>query len=177
MRTLTFAALSAGVLLIVGCQTPQQIAVKRCGAKPDLAAAMRAATATGDIDGAAAVKRQIDAYYGCLDREEMRAEAENAEAASALQELGNSLQSVGDDMRATAGAYGAAAAAIAASPPPMPPANPGLGTQLGDMYAVNHGDIHLGSPSGPVIGQTTRIGSPAPDIVMPPPPVVFSPIQ
>lgn len=122
MQTFAVVALSAAVLLTAGCEAPRQIAKKRCGAEPNFAAAMHAATAAGDIDGAAAVKRRIDAYYGCLDREEMRAETENAEAAAAMQSLGNSLQSVAGGMQATTGQLGAAAPSL--PPPPRPPIEP-----------------------------------------------------
>jgi hypothetical protein len=51
-----------------------------------------------------------------------------------------------------------------------PPAAPPGSSPPPDLYAVQHGDIRLGSPDGPVIGQTTRIGSPAPSAVLVPVP-------
>ncbi len=44
---------------------------------------------------------------------------------------------------------------------PLPTVSPppGLGpSALSDLYAVQHGDIRLFSPDGPVIGRTTEIG-------------------
>ena len=51
-----------------------------------------------------------------------------------------------------------------------PPAAPPGSSPPPDLYAVQHGDIRLGSPDGPVVGQTTRIGSPPPSIVLVPVP-------
>jgi hypothetical protein len=51
-----------------------------------------------------------------------------------------------------------------------PPAAPPGSSPAPDLYAVQHGDIRLGSPDGPVVGQTTRIGGP------PPPSIVLVPV-
>ena len=51
------------------------------------------------------------------------------------------------------------------------PTTPGPSAPPPDLYQVQHGDIHLYSPDGPVVGQTTRIGSPPPSVVLVPVPV------
>ena len=53
---------------------------------------------------------------------------------------------------------------------PPPPPSPMPSSGLSDIYAVHRSDIRIGSPDGPIVGQTTRIGSPPPPIVLVPVP-------
>jgi hypothetical protein len=91
--------------------------------------------------------------------------AERERAAEALKELGNSLQATGTNFQATANAFRSGAQTL--PPPPSPPAP-------SPLYSVQHGDIRLFSPEGPVIGQTSQIGiggNPPPTAVIVPVPV------
>jgi hypothetical protein len=51
-----------------------------------------------------------------------------------------------------------------------PPAPPPALSSPPDLYAVQHGAVTLFSPDGPRIGETSRIGGPAPSVVLVPAP-------
>jgi hypothetical protein len=117
----------------------------------EIAQAQIDADAVYDAKGKQEVADSCWAMLG-VAREQNRAGEQELQTRS-LEALGNGLQSMGNDMRATADAYRAGAAAIAASPPPLPPPPIAPSSTLLDL-----GAHYLRPPSVPGYCMTTPIG-------------------
>jgi hypothetical protein len=122
MRTFRTGALCAIALGIAGCVND---ATQSRNPEPDTTAACLDAmvAAAADPDEAAQAEHVADncrAMTLGVAGGQNRAVEQELQTQS-LETVGRSLQSVANDMRATADAYRAGAAAIAASRPPLPP--------------------------------------------------------
>lgn len=102
----------------------------------------------------------------CMHRAEaadQRREDREDAAWSALGSIGAGLRNTGAATMPNPSDY-----TLSTQPPSAPTPSP-----LPDLgYTVNHGDIRLGSPNGPSLGQTTSMGGPGES---PPPTVVIVP--